>query len=84
MNPNGGDPNGTSGAEEEFEQSIAELMEQESDTHADFLAKVRNKIHRRTAASQLASYTWHMPKVVLIEMVSVLSYVFTAISGKKR
>jgi hypothetical protein len=74
MNPNAG---------EDPDLPIDSLREQERETAPDFLSKVRNKIHRRTAASQVASYSWHLPKVVLIEMASVLGYIFTAISGNK-
>jgi hypothetical protein len=80
MNPEDANPNG---AGEEAE-AIAFLTEQEADTAPDFIARVRNKIHRRTAASQIVSYSWHLPRVVVLEMISVLSHVFTVFSGKKR
>ena len=75
MNPNSG--------EDDADLPIHSLKEQESDTAPDFLSRVRNSIHRRTTASQFASYSWHLPKVVLIEMASVLSHIFTAAGGKK-
>jgi hypothetical protein len=77
MNPSSGDP------EQPADLPIGALREQERETGPDFLAKVRNKIHRRTAASQLVSYSWHLPKVVLIEMASMLSHIFSAVGGKK-
>ena len=77
MNPHSGDP------EQDADFPIEALREQEQDIAPDFITRVRNKIHRRTTASQFASYSWHLPKVVLIEMSSVLSYIFTAIAGKK-
>jgi hypothetical protein len=33
--------------------------------------------------NRFASNSWHLPKVVLIEMASVLGYIFMAISGNK-
>ena len=50
----------------EQEEPIRELRDQERETKPDFLARVRNRIHRRAATAQIASYSWHAPKLVLI------------------
>jgi hypothetical protein len=68
----------------EPEQPVRELVDLERETAPDFLSRVRNKITRRTAASQFASYSWHIPKMVLVEMASMLSHVLTEFSGRKR
>lgn len=68
MNPSGDDP-------------IRILKDQEQDTSPDFLTRVRNRIYRRSATAQLVSYSWHVPKIVLIEMASMLNHILTAIGG---
>jgi hypothetical protein len=77
MNPNSG------GDEQDPDLPIASLKDQEREAAPDFVSRVRNKIQRRTAASQFATYSWNLPKLVLIEMVSLLSHIFTAVGGKK-
>ena len=74
MNPNA----------EEQEEPIRELREQERETKPDFLARVRNRIHRRTATAQMASYSWHAPRLVLIEMASMLNYILRVVGGSRR
>lgn len=59
------------------------LAEQELETSADFIAKVHRKIERRTAASQYVSFSWNMPKVVLLELAGMLKHLVTNIDGKK-
>jgi hypothetical protein len=43
-----------------------------------------NKIYRRTATAQIASYSWHAPKLVLVEMASMLNYIFRMVGGNRR
>ena len=74
MNPNA----------EEQEEPIRELRDQERETKPDFLARVRNRIHRRTATAQMASYSWHAPRLVLIEMASMLNYILRVVGGSRR
>ena len=74
MNPN----------DREQEERIRELQEHERETKPDFLARVRNRIHRRTATAQIASYSWHAPKLVLIEMASMLNYIVRVVGGTRR
>jgi hypothetical protein len=74
MNPNDREP----------EVPIRELWDQERETKPDFLVKVRKKIQRRTATAQIASYSWHAPKLVLIEMASMLNYIFRMVGGNRR
>ena len=66
------------------EEPIRELRDQERDTRPDFLARVRNSIHRRSATAQIASYSWHAPRLVLIEMASMLNYIFRMVGGNRR
>ncbi len=78
MNPEGGDPENISAGE-----PIRGLTEQESETSPDFISKVRRKIYRRTVASQFASYSWHLPGVILMELAGLLSH-FVKSSGKNK
>lgn len=68
----------------EPEEPIHLLRDQERETKPDFLARVRNKIYRRTATAQIASYSWHAPKLVLVEMASMLNYIFRMVGGNRR
>jgi hypothetical protein len=83
MNPGAGDSNGAAADGPEMEQPIRILMEQERETSPDFIRRVRSMIHRRTATSQFVSYSWHLPKVVLTEMVGLLGHLFSVHLGKK-
>ncbi len=61
------------------------LREQERETSARFVGLVRRRIHRRTAATQVATFSWHLPKTALAEMARLLShFVQTFGSNKER
>lgn len=74
--------------EPEFGQDDGEplsmLREQGWETNSDFLAKVRNRIHRRSTTAQVVSYSWHASKLVLVEMASMVNYIFRVIGGNRR
>ena len=80
MNPNGRDPESAS----DVEEPIRLLRDQEHETASDFLAKVRNRIHRRSSTAHIAGYSWHVPRIVLVEMATMLSHIFTTLSGNRR
>ena len=48
---------------------IEELKDQELEPRRDLVSRVRRQIERRTATSQAATFTWELPKLVLIEFV---------------
>ena len=77
MNPD------AAGAEEQSAQRILVLREQEQETSPDFLNRVRGRIQRRTAVSHVASYSWHLPKTILLELASLLGYVFKTLGARK-
>jgi hypothetical protein len=60
--------------QDETGSPIRALTEQEMETGPDFVAKVRNKIYRRTATSQVASFSWHLPKMILLEAAGMLEH----------
>lgn len=76
-------PDQTSGGADEAEQPIHVLMEQELETSPDFMARIRGKIYRRTATSQLATFSWHLPKLILVELATLLSHLFRAFGTKR-
>lgn len=81
--PDAGDLPAPPGGGQETGQRIPALMEQEHETSPDFVDRVRRKIYRRTATSQFASYSWHLPKMILIELASLLNHLFRAFGTKK-
>lgn len=70
--------------EREPDEPIRVLRDQEHETKPDFLAKVRNSIHRRHATAQIASWSWNTPKLVLVEMASMLDYIIRVVGGNRR
>jgi hypothetical protein len=82
MNPPS-DTSGNGGVGQDQGQPIAMLKEAAMAPSSDFIGRVRRKIHRRTTASQLASYSWHMPKVVLLEMANLFGHIVKASVAKK-
>jgi hypothetical protein len=70
--------------QKEPEEPIDLLRDQERETKPDFLARVRNRIYRRTATAHIANYSWHTPKLVLVEMASMLSYIVRMVGGNRR
>ena len=83
MNPHGDGSNVTPRVQNETGRPIRILLDQERETSPNFIAKVRNRIHRRTATSQAASLSWHLPKTILIEMARVLMHLLRAFGTKK-
>lgn len=80
MNSAGGDHNDIDPG-----QPIRILREQDWETTSSFMGRVRSRIFRRTAASQLASFSWKVPQIALFEMVGVLGHLFSAFgSGRNR
>ena len=82
MTPEDRDNTGLSGEEPESEP-VRALAEQELQAPPDFVQRVRRRIYRRASTSQLVSFSWSLPKVVLLEMVSLLGHLFTSMGGRK-
>jgi hypothetical protein len=66
------------------DQPIERLAELEQDVSPDFLRSVRKKIYRRTAASQVVGFSWNLPRVILLEMISLLSGLLTGGGGRAK
>jgi hypothetical protein len=64
-------------------QPIAPLAELEQEVSPQFLAAIRKKIYRRTAANQVLAFSWNLPKVIVMELVLLVAH-FLSGSGKER
>lgn len=53
-------------------EPIADLLNLEQGTSPAFLSSVRKKIYRRVTASQFASFSWELPKIILLEFWTML------------
>ena len=69
--------------EQETGQPIRLLVDQELEPSLDFMQRVRGKIYRRTATTQLAAYSWHLPRVILVEMASLVGHFVKAFASNK-
>ncbi len=67
----------------ELDDPIGLFASQEEPTSPDFVDKLRRRIHRRAASSQVVSFVWELPGVVAVEMAKVLSELVAAVGGKK-
>lgn len=72
MSPDPDDTNPRSSDGQELEEPIADLLNLEQDTSPTFLNGVRRKIYRRVTASQFASFSWDLPKMILLEFWNML------------
>jgi len=66
----------------DWEEPIKVLRELEQDTSPFFLSSIRDKIHRHATASQLLAFSWQMPKIVLVELQSMLTEILSGLGGK--
>lgn len=60
---------------------IEVLSDLELPTRPGFMARVRNRIERRSITSQFVVFSWYLPKVVLLEFLQML---FEFISPSQR
>ncbi len=64
-------------------EPIRSLRDLEHDTSFLFLRRLRGKIHRRTTASQLLSFSLQLPKIAFFEMGSILAYIVRSLGTQK-
>jgi len=65
------------------ERPIRGLAEQELEPSPAFMVRVRRRIHRRSTVSQLASFSWALPKATITEMAGIIRHLFVALGGGK-
>lgn len=51
---------------------VSELKDGELEPTGDFAGRVRRSIERRVAGSQVATFSWQLPKVVLREFAELI------------
>lgn len=71
------------GPDPEPDEPIRELMDLERETSPGFLELVRRKIYRRTAVSHVATFSWHLPRVILVELVGMLGHILNGFGTRK-
>jgi hypothetical protein len=64
-------------------EPIAALSGIEVAPSPGFLARLRNRIERRTVTSQVASFAWHVPVAVLYEFLSMV-FAFVGPQGDRK
>ena len=67
----------------EPDQPIAALAELEQDISPTFFNVVRNKIYRRTAAAQVVSFSWSVPKMIFFELADIFTRLLM-LAGKRK
>jgi len=69
------------GVEVEKDSTAGILANEISEVSDEFLDHVRAKIHRRTAAAQISSFSWRVPGMVLLELIRVLGFMPQTLRG---
>ncbi len=69
------------GADEELDSAAEILANEVYEVTDEFLERVRAKIHRRTAAAQVSSFSWRVPGLVLLELVRFLGFMPQTLRG---
>lgn len=64
-------------------ERLAELSQLDLEASKGFWTRVRKKIDRRVAAGHVASFTWNLPKLVLIEFLEIAFNIFSPAKGRK-
>lgn len=54
--------------DEHPDRPLLALKDLEQETSSAFWTGIRCRIYRRTAASQVVSFSWQLPKTVLVEL----------------
>jgi hypothetical protein len=66
-------PGSRNGDEVDPGQPIDTLSSLEYDASRNFLGRVRRRIQRRTAVSQIVSFSWNVPFIILLDFWSALA-----------
>lgn len=59
------------------------LTRQEEQGSDDFLHALRRRIHRRSLSAQIATFTWELPKPVMVQLLNLVQEVFLAVGSRK-
>jgi hypothetical protein len=58
-------------------EPVAALALLDLEASAGFWARVQKKINRRLTASQVVSFSWHLPQVILLELLDFAFHLFS-------
>jgi hypothetical protein len=86
MSPDSDKPNPPPTDDKDLGEPIADLLNLEQDTSPTFLSVVRRKIYRRSTTAQFVSFSFDLPKIILVEfwnmIVQLLSHRSTQKGGR--
>ena len=68
----------------DFGSPIAILSQLDHEPSPGFLVRVRKKIDRRVMASEFASFSWHIPKLILLEFLGAAFALFRPQTDRKQ
>jgi hypothetical protein len=63
---------------------MQQVVEEQQELPADFLPKLRRKIHARVVTAQAASFSWDVPALTAITMIEVFSHLVTDSFRKRK
>lgn len=65
------------------EEPITALALIELEASPGFWTRVRKKIDRRVTTAQVLSFSWNLPKVILVEMLELAFTIFSPAKSRK-
>jgi hypothetical protein len=65
-------------------EPITALSQLEQNTSPGFFGIVRKKILGRMAASQVASFSWQLPRIIAIELITMLVDILSGFAGPRK
>ena len=65
------------------ERPIRGLADLENEVSPQFVSMVRQKIQRRATVSQFANFSWSLPRMILMEFLSLVVHVLAVADGRK-
>lgn len=69
--------------DDDLDEPIPILKELEQETSPAFLNRLRGKIDRRLTASQVISFSWQLPKTVIIELARMFGQVVKSVGDSR-
>lgn len=64
-------------------EPVAGLTEMEIEPSAGFLLRLRDKIERRSLSTHFLALAWYVPKMVILEFVTIVFYFFGPADDRK-
>jgi len=64
-------------------EPIAALADFDVEPAGRFWTRLRNRIERRVATAQVATFSWNLPKLVFLEFLGIAFNVFSPTKGRK-